>query len=357
MEPVIINNILESMPIGLIVLNVKGEIVASNAAATDTLGYTRREIMSKAWAELFFDRGENEDFNQIIVDVIINHQKNLHRTVSYVNPTGDRLQLSITSSFLRERHATVGVVVLIDDITELHRLHENEKRAFEYKERLQRERVASLNHFAMSIAHQVRNPIMSMGGFANRLLKNIDNPQRHMTSYLEPILHGISRLEAILKAVEDYCSTVKRDRTPASLDYIIDQVRSDLDARAAALNKRINWSIRISVQGISLNYPSFFQSLREVIVNSLESFDGEECDIEIVAKKEDHFLILEIKDSGSGIKEEDLPFIFDPFFSTKTRNIGMGLCKAKRIIEEENGNIQMETKLGLGTKATITLSL
>jgi len=350
----IVHNILESMSIGLIVVDSRGQIVVTNGAAAASLGYTQEELRQKGWAELFLEMRENEPFNQLLVDVVMSKSVNLHRKVSYVKPNGQELKFSITSSFIREDRETVGIVVLIDDITELERLHDKEKSALEEKARLQQERVESLNLFAMSVAHQLRNPLMSMGGFANRILKNTD-PQEPRGAYLETILSGIKRLQAIVRAVEDYASIVHLEKKPVLLDGIMDRVRSDLDRRAADLNKRIDWSIRLSIKTVVLDDRLFPQALTELLLNALESFAGEEGRIEIDAEEKDHFLHIEIRDSGSGIKEKDMPFIFDPFFTTKTVSVGMGLCKAKRIVSEHQGKIHIESKAGVGTKVSILL--
>jgi PAS domain S-box-containing protein len=356
MKEVIVQNILESMSIGLIVVDAEGEIVATNPAASSILGYEQKEIRSKRWAELFLERQENEAFNQILIDVVMGERIGMHQEVPYFTPNGQRLQLSITSSFLHDRQQVVGLVMLIDDITELYRLHQEEKRALEERHRLQHERAASLNHFAMSVAHQIRNPLMSLGGFLNRIFKNIDQ-QEPYAAYIVPIMNGMKRLEAIVTAVEEYTSISRLEKAPVLLGEIVDQVRLDLDMKAAALNKRIGWSIQLSANDVSLDYSLFAQALTELLVNALESFTSEEGHIEIVAERERQDLMIEIRDSGTGIKEEYQPFIFDPFFTTKTTSLGMGLTKAKRIIAEQNGEIQVQSSQGSGTKVNIRLPI
>jgi PAS domain S-box-containing protein len=356
MKKVIVQNILESMSIGLIVVDADGEIVTTNPAASSILGYEQKEIRSKRWAELFLERKENDAFNQILIDVVEGERIGMHQEVPYFTPNGQRLQLSITSSFLHDRQQIVGLVMLIDDITELYRLHQEEKRALEERNRLQHERVVSLNHFAMSVAHQIRNPLMSLGGFLNRIFKNIDQ-QEPYAAYVVPIMNGMKRLEAIVTAVEDYTSISRLEKTPVLLDEIVDQVRLDLDMKAAALNKRIGWSIQLSANDVSLDYSLFAQALTELLVNALESFTSEEGHIEIAAERERQDLMIEIRDSGAGIKEEYQPFIFDPFFTTKATGLGMGLSKVKRIIEEQNGEIQVQSSQGSGTKVNIRLPI
>ncbi len=106
-----------------------------------------------------------------------------------------------------------------------------------------------------------------------------------------------------------------------------------------------------------MDYSHFIQAINAILTNSLESFAGQEGRIEILAKKEHQLLIVEISDSGAGIKDEDLPFIFDPFFTTKAIGVGMGLCKAQRIIAEYHGKIHVESETGTGTKVSITIPM
>jgi len=356
MKKVIVQNILESMSIGLIVVDAEGEIIATNPAASSILGYKQEVIRSKRWAELFLERQENEPFNQILIDVVMGERTGMHQDVPYWTPEGQRLQLSITSSFLHDGQQIVGLVMLIDDITELYRLHQEEKQALEERNRLQHERAVSLNHFAMSVAHQIRNPLMSLGGFLNRIFKNIDQQEPH-AAYIVPIMDGMKRLEAIVTAVEEYTSISRKEKTPVLLGKIVDQVRLDLDMKAAALNKRIGWSIQLPANDVSLDYSLFVQALSELLVNALESFTGDEGHIEIVAESKRHDLLIEIRDSGAGIKEEYQPFIFDPFFTTKASGLGMGLSKVKRIIAEQNGEIQVQSIQGSGTTVNIRLPI
>ncbi len=90
-KSIVIQNILESVPVGLLVIDPQGEIVTTNRAASEIL-------KGKGWGELFFDNDHNIDFNQVILDVIQEKRVNLHRSVNYSGPTGETLRLSMTTS-------------------------------------------------------------------------------------------------------------------------------------------------------------------------------------------------------------------------------------------------------------------
>ena len=85
-KTIVIQNILESIPVGLLVINSEGEIVTANRAASQILGYTRETLNGKGWGDLFISDMDNLDFNQVFLDVIQERQVNLCRNVNYVDP-------------------------------------------------------------------------------------------------------------------------------------------------------------------------------------------------------------------------------------------------------------------------------
>ncbi|MEA2039666.1 MAG: ATP-binding protein [Thermodesulfobacteriota bacterium] len=97
------------------------------------------------------------------------------------------------------------------------------------------------------------------------------------------------------------------------------------------------------------------EALNEILLNALESFRDNQGSIDIVVYQDSNGLYITISDNGTGITEREKPYIFDPFFSTKAVGVGMGLCKAHRIIAEHNGEIAVDSHAHDGTTVTIRL--
>jgi len=342
------------MSIGLVVINTAGEILSTNTAAETILGFTGDELKTRGWAELFFDNADNIAFNQFIVDVIEHQKLNQIREAPYTKPDGKRLYLSITSSFIHDRGKPIGVVMLFDDVTEVRELHERERRILEERNRLHHERVESLNHFATSIAHQLRNPLATIGGFANRMFK-VNDPECPETARAKFILTEVKRLEAIVKVVEEYTALSRVTIQSAALNEIIEMLRDELDSLATSKKKTIRWDIALNITTVFVDPFYFSRALREILVNSLESFKKETGTITIRADRAGGDVILEIADTGKGISRDDIPYVFDPFYTTKVTNIGMGLSTAQRIISEHHGKIEIMGEPGAGARVTITL--
>ncbi|MBW1864028.1 MAG: PAS domain S-box protein [Deltaproteobacteria bacterium] len=342
-KPIILRNIWESLPVGLMVIDPGGEVITINRAASEILGYSLEAFEGKGWGDLFFDDEKNTSFNQIIIDIVQERRVNLKRSVSYVTPTGKILQLSITGSFLREDGEIAGIVVLINDVTELHQAHAIEKTVLEEKNALQHERAESIKNLAEGVAHQIRNPVTAIGGFSMRILNKLDqdDPNR---AYLAAILKGTKRLEDVVTAVSSYTKLLQIEPKKVAISEVLEKAKAGLSRREAELSKKIEWTVQL-----------FTHALNELFLNALEFCKEDQVSIEVSVFEDASGVNLEIKDSGTGISEQDRPYIFDPFFTTKAVGVGMGLCKVKRIISEHKGEITVEGRLGKGTQVKIRL--
>ncbi len=352
LRSMVIQNILESIPVGLLVINSEGEIVRTNRAASRILGYPAEMLDGKGWGDLFISDTENLDFNQVFLDVIQEKQVNLCRNVPYVSPEGKTFRLSLTTSFLVEDEETAAIVVLVHDITELHDAHEREKCALEEQRRMQHQKAESLEQFALAVAHQIRNPVTAIGGFANRLLTHPDISGR-MGTYLENILAQAGRLENIVRAVSAYAGLKQVVPVRRPMEKIVLGAKARLEEKASQKSKKILWRLQVDAVYGEVDPTLFPLALDEVLLNALEASNGKEAFIAVHAFEESEGLHLKIEDKGGGISERDLPYIFDPFFTTKAVGIGMGLCKAQRIISDHKGQIEVQSAPGKGTEVHI----
>jgi signal transduction histidine kinase len=218
---------------------------------------------------------------------------------------------------------------------------------------LQSERLAALGKLSRGVAHEVRNPVMIIGGFARRLQKHLpaDDPAREM---IDPILHEVRRLEQMVAEIEAFTVLLEPDLKPRDLARVIDQV---LGASAGALAQRqISVQCRIppDLPRISLDERLMSQALQHLIDNAMEAMaHGGQLALEVTPEPQGVHLTL--RDTGVGIPPEDLPYLFDPFFSTKPDGTGMGLTKVHQVISDHRGEIQIKSTPGQGTEVDIWL--
>ena len=353
-KSIILQNILESLPVGLMVIDPDGEVVTTNQAASEILGHSPQAFEGKGWGDLFFADEKNTEFNQVIVDIIQERKVNLKRSVCYIKPNGKALQLSMTGSFLREDEKIAGIVVLINDVTELHQAHEIEKTVLEEKSALQHERAESIKNLAEAVAHQIRNPVTAIGGFSMRILNKLD-PDDPNRGYLETILKETKRLEDVVTAVGSYTKLLQILRKEVAISEVLEKAKAGLSRREAELSKKIKWSVQSKPIKVMIDPGLFTHALSEFFLNALEFCKEDQVSIKVRVFEDAERVNVEIKDAGPGISEKDRPYIFDPFFTTKAVGVGMGLCKARRIIKEHKGEITVDSRLGKGTKVRIRL--
>lgn len=353
-KPIILQNILDSLPVGLMVIDPEGEVINTNRAASEILGYSLDVFEGKGWGDLFFDGEKNIDFNQIIIDIIQERKVNLQRSVSYVRSDGKILQLSITGSFLREDEEIAGIVVLINDVTELHKAHRHEKIVLEEKGALQHERAESIKNLAEAVAHQIRNPVTAIGGLSMRMLNKLDQDDPNRV-YLETILDGTKRLEDVVTAVGHYTKLLQIEPKKVAISEVLQQAQVGLSLKEAELSRKIKWTVQSEPIEVMVDPRLFAHALNELFLNALEFCKEDYVAIEVCVFEDGNRVNVEIKDSGTGISEEDRPYIFDPFFTTKAVGVGMGLCRVKRIISEHKGVIVVESSPGKGTEVRIRL--
>jgi two-component system, NtrC family, sensor histidine kinase HydH len=218
---------------------------------------------------------------------------------------------------------------------------------------LQTERLAALGKLSRGVAHEVRNPVMIIGGFARRLRKRLpaDDPAQEM---IPPILHELHRLEQMVAEIEAFTVLLEPDIKPRDLTRVVDQA---LAARAGGLAaKQIVVERRIppDLPRIPLDERLLGQALGHLLDNAMEALP-QGGRLSLTVTPEAKGVRLTLTDTGIGIPPEDLPYVFDPFFSSKPDGTGMGLTKVYQVITDHRGEIQIKSAPGQGTEVSLWL--
>ncbi len=237
----------------------------------------------------------------------------------------------------------IGTVNVVSDITELKNLRERVIMA---------EKMAALGEVAAKVAHEIRNPLVSLGGFAKRLEKKLDG---NLKEYADIIVNEVERLEGILNEI---LSFVKETRVVKEIvnsirliEEVISLIKSDLEERDIVLVREIGEPIEMHIDPNRMK-----EALLNILKNAVQAV-GSNGTIFVKTYVKDNSAVFEIKDTGAGIAEEDLPFLFDPFFTTKKTGTGLGLTITHRIIEEHTGSIEVESKPGTGSTFRVFIPL
>jgi signal transduction histidine kinase len=257
----------------------------------------------------------------------------------------------LSSSLIQERGRNPDVVVVIADLT---RLHEVERR-LKYSEKM-----ASLGKVVEGVAHEVRNCLTSLGGFALRLKKTVnDNPTGN--EYVEIILKDVKRLEKMVKDIEEYVRFSKFHQFRMSS---VDLVEIAQKARNRALQKLSSEMNRVvfvlneesNLPKISADPEALEEVFYNIILNSYEAMPkGGRLKVDM--KRIGSSIGILFSDTGIGIENEDLTEIFNPFVTSKTSGAGMGLSKALLLVEEHGGTLKVSSQPHKGAVFQLTLPI
>lgn len=353
----IIENIIESLDVGLMVISHEGKIVFLNKAACNILELSHDKHLGFGWGELFItDETSNTEFNQVILDVINEQKIGLKHVVPY--KIKDRVchkKLSITSSFLSDNSKTVGLVFLFEDITEMFNAEEREKKILSRNAELQKERIEGLDSLAQAVAHQVLNPATVIGGMANLISRKMPEGDPLLRD-IQVISEEALKLEGLVAAVHTYSNIPK----PIPVEVNTKKIFNEANENANLILKRIGESIKMkfecTVGTITVGKKLFHTAIVELLLNASNFTPEKVTDVRVQVKREHGAIIIKIIDHGMGIEGHHLSHVMDPFFSTKAKGVGMGLSRVKKIIFEHQGKLQIESP-GPGSGTTVTIEL
>ncbi|BAH75071.1 cache domain-containing protein [Solidesulfovibrio magneticus] len=214
-------------------------------------------------------------------------------------------------------------------------------------------RFQSLRKIAAAVAHQLRNPTTIIGGLARLLIKT-PSPKQNYLEYLDGIIDAARRIERIATAVNDYSQIHASQRILTPAGDILAAARAAGEDAAARLGLVVHWEI-LGEDRILLADPALLAlAAREVAVNAVEALPAGGGDVRLTAVAGPQGSAVVIEDNGKGIPEEERQFVMDPFYTTKSVGVGMGLTRAQRAMQEQSGSIVLDSGPE-GTKVTLSL--
>jgi signal transduction histidine kinase len=235
------------------------------------------------------------------------------------------------------------------------------KNARLYLEKVRSERLASIGMISATFAHEIKNPLTSIKTFAQLLPeKYADIDFRENFSRI--VVDGVNRIDGLIKDLIDFSSgKISVEVNPINVTEIMDKVIDEVVTQIQLKNRKIK--IEKNYKDIEIDMMGDGRRLRQAFINIIlnacqaipDSKDDGKITVIINSQKEDVSII--IADNGEGIPPEDIPRVFEPFFSKKTVGAGLGLAITKKIIEDHYGKIEVDSILKKGTIFKITLPI
>ncbi len=331
-------NVVNSMPNGLISLDSDGRITTFNQNAADLLGLDFSKVKGKLLKEVM---RECDLRNTLLPSSDI-----FERQMECRLNDGRVIPLSITSSLLKdEAGKIIGKVIILRDLQDIKTLEKKVERS---------ERLASLGRMAAGIAHEIRNPLSSIKGFAQYFRKKFE-PDSEDANYAVVMANEVDRLNRFIQDLLNFAKPQEPKFSSVDIIKIMEHTLKLTESDFLEKNIRIIKKFDEQIPQISADSDMIIQALLNIFINANEAME-KNGELIITVKKNYHQSVhIFIEDKGKGIAKADLRRIFDPFFTLKSGGSGLGLAIVYRIIENHHGEIEVKSELGEGTIFKINL--
>lgn len=227
------------------------------------------------------------------------------------------------------------------------------------KRLIEQEKFRSLGEMTANIAHEIKNPLVIIGGFTKRLAKKMQN-DRTENRYIDIILKEVGRLEAILNEILHYVKENQPLEESCILKDFLEEILYILTSDPSWESVEIVRDFDGDLEPIRCDTQQLKQVFINLLMNAFEAMHGQ-GKIQLKTKRVVHggqpFATVSITDTGGGIDPAIIDNIFNPFFTTKERGTGLGLAISNKIITNHSGRIEIENVAGRGVTFVVYLPL
>ena len=352
-----INKIIQSSPNAITATDMKGNILIWNRAAEETIGYRAADVIGKMNIQKIYPEGMARKVMQMM-------RKPEHGGIGrlkaypmvYVRQDGTVIEGSLSAAIIYDSSgkeiATVGSFVDLKERLEMERALRRTQ-----EQLLQSEKLAAMGRLTSQIAHELNNPLY---GIMNtlELLKTEISPQSKRRKVLDMALSETVRLSDLLRKMLSFSKPDQEEKQAVDLNTVIDEILLLHEKQLQENDIKIKTSFAETLPQINASKDQLRQVFLNLVANARDAMpDGGTLSVTTEADPEN--VIIEIADSGIGIKEEHLKKIFDSFFTTKdsVKGVGLGLSVCYGFIKDHGGDIQVKSKLNSGTAFTITFPI
>ena len=346
-------HIFSSFVDGVILVTSNGTIEKANPAIEEMFRSSIESLAGKSLTELFPEQSE----------ISMKIRETLTHGVSFRDVRGQGLRKTSQSSFpvsitmspyMKNGVPAQGAVLHVRDMSLFKELEESSKRMDE---------LSHLGVLSLGMAHEIKNPLVAISGSAQLLRKRL--PDQHH-KFLDVVIKESERINRMMERMLDFARPAPLELKLLNIHQILEEILL-LEKKTAHPNIQFIQNYDPSLPQVEGDEDQLKQVFLNLVRNALESMP-EGGNLEIITRIHSNYtvktdkhpnsrqaILVEIKDSGSGIDEEDLDNIFTAFHTTKCKGSGLGLPLSLKIIENHKGKMKVQSETGEGTRVQVFL--
>jgi len=356
------NNLINSSIDGILGCNRDGTIMTFNRSLEKLLGYSQNEVCGKMSFNQFFQIGGPEKFREKLYSEEYGGGNRLFLfETNLVDKTGNKIPTQLSATVMFEEDQEIGLVAFFRDLREIRKLEQ------EFSDRtrlLQQHKMASLGRLSASVVHEINNPLAGILNYLRLMIKIINRDslgQEHIEKfrrYLDLVESETGRCSKIVSNLLAFSRKSKLEFSEVNIHELLEKSIMLSQHKLDLQNVQIRTELEEEIPGVWGDFNQLQQCVINLIFNSIDAMpDGGTLTMECAYNENKGVVEIRVEDTGSGISDEDLPHVFDPFYTTKTEGngLGLGLSTVYGIIDRHKGTINVDSKLGKGTVFTIKL--
>jgi two-component system sensor histidine kinase HydH len=332
--------LVKHMPIGLLAVDKHGRIVACNEQANEFFTGSCPEATGREAGDLL-----PVPFSMVL-DKINDQTALIEEDIAISSEKDGNQMWEVVATAFADDDVHEGKILLARNVTAIRQLEQEVARS---------RHLNAIGSLAAGVAHEIRNPLSSIKGFAVYFKQRLSgNKEDEETADI--MIAETERLNRVISQLIEFARPLTLKREPTSLTDLVRHTIRLVEAEAKKNAVEIDVKAGENLPQADIDPDKIKQVLLNIFLNALSAMPaGGRLLLELSAQKE--WMDVTVSDTGEGIKEEDLPRIYDPYFTSKPAGTGLGLAVVQKIMDAHGGLVQMESKAGSGTKVTLRFSL
>ena len=331
---------------GIVGNDREGVVRTLNETAAKIIGYEPVEVLGKMNIRELYAPGQFQEIDDKIhahgyggAGILENYETLMR------HKDGALVPVWLSARLLYENDREIGMIGHFKDLRERKHMEE---------ELLRSERLAILGKMAAHISHEIKNPLMLIGGFARQVLKETATDPEKNRQKLQIIVDEIRRLEDFLVEVGNYAKFSEPQKTLGDLNALIQETCLRLEPSMRENNIELSLQLDPGLPQVPFDAAHLRQVLLNIAKNGIEAMEGGGT-LTLATGRQAERVYVEIGDTGVGMTPEIRAKIFQPFFSSKPKGSGLGLAISQKIVEAHQGEITIDSEPQKGTRVTIFL--
>jgi PAS domain S-box-containing protein len=306
-----------------------------NDISSELLGYSKDELMHLSLNHFFSDPEQSLQINNLLrTEGIVEDVE-----VELINRNKETLQSVLSLSMEMDADDNLYIQGIIHDITNLKKAE---------KATLQAEKLGAANRLVRALAHEVRNPLNNINLSVEQLSQ--ENLGETGTVYMDIISRNSKRINDLITELLLSSSLPQENiREKRALQNILDESIATIIDRITL--KKVNWKV------VYPDEPAYIMAdplklkiaFTNIIINAIEAMNENKGELDISVTSQNGHHLVSIKDNGTGISKENLPHLFEPYFTIKRNGLGLGLATTLTIIQSHKASIDVQTGINQGS--------